>query len=683
MSLGATESSPKRFILDDALVKCDVCCALSKAECDDLYYPCICCLFCSGLCILGSVPHIFLLLPPLPLAACCCRLCYTQSSIIPYVPLPGPSYIRLIVLYPDLAHDSIPHFSLEVVDLNSLDIGYEAVSYCWGNRETRPSPVFLSGFLMYIDDNLKRLLLRLRLQNRRRVLWIDGLCIDQANLDERQQQVGMMQRIYAQAARVLIMLSYVNNANSQRWVESVQYIATTWFRFHESVPDPTSEHQPRASIFHAIVDRSEFDMEAIREMFSNELWTRLWIVQEVASSTRAVVDWAGGCIPWTLVGLVATLIRNNTFLWKMYTSPGHGLRSSPEQKRRCRRAIIGLMNAYFMYRLPSSNFRSSSLCFLNLLLLTRRFNVTEPLDRIYAILGLPSQHTGPERSFIIPNYKLSQEDLYIRVFLQVFNTHESPLRILSAVRHTALPRANFATWVPQWHVPPIRSISGTHRPDETFNASAGGPPDPMLSVTWEQNMRTLTLQGLIIGVVSYSESVIPNSSDDRKNHGLRITSWLDAFASRGDNHVKRLGLTLTAGQDWYGALVQGAAQERHGRCFTRWARGQLWDAEVLRDAPPDNPDEDPAQYDQAVRNVCRGRKLFAASRCGYGLGPDILQPCDVICVLLGGPVPYILRPLGGEMYNFLGECYVSGYMFGEAMADRPHSDLGFDKFVLQ
>lgn len=40
---------------------------------------------------------------------------------------------------------------------------------------------------------------------------------------------------------------------------------------------------------------------------------------------------------------------------------------------------------------------------------------------------------------------------------------------------------------------------------------------------------------------------------------------------------------------------------------------------------------------------------------------------DVVCVVAEGPVPYILRPFGDDTFYFVGECYITGYMFGKAV----------------
>lgn len=67
--------------------------------------------------------------------------------------------------------------------------------------------------------------------------------------------------------------------------------------------------------------------------------------------------------------------------------------------------------------------------------------------------------------------------------------------------------------------------------------------------------------------------------------------------------------------------------------------------------------------------LIRGRQLFTTKAGSLGLGPDIALEGDIIVVLLGGPVPYILRPFdgAGSAYQLVGECYIDGIMHGEAL----------------
>jgi hypothetical protein len=47
---------------------------------------------------------------------------------------------------------------------------------------------------------------RLRHKKKRRILWIDAICIDQSSMDERNQQVELMGDVYSKARRVILWL---------------------------------------------------------------------------------------------------------------------------------------------------------------------------------------------------------------------------------------------------------------------------------------------------------------------------------------------------------------------------------------------------------------------------------------------------------------------------------------------
>ncbi|EMT68770.1 Heterokaryon incompatibility protein 6, OR allele, partial [Fusarium odoratissimum] len=55
-------------------------------------------------------------------------------------------------------------------------------------------------------DNAAAALRRLRWKRKKRVLWIDAICINQADVDEKNTQVPLMQKIYGQGQNVLVWL---------------------------------------------------------------------------------------------------------------------------------------------------------------------------------------------------------------------------------------------------------------------------------------------------------------------------------------------------------------------------------------------------------------------------------------------------------------------------------------------
>jgi len=70
-----------------------------------------------------------------------------------------------------------------------------------------------------------------------------------------------------------------------------------------------------------------------------------------------------------------------------------------------------------------------------------------------------------------------------------------------------------------------------------------------------------------------------------------------------------------------------------------------------------------------------GTRLFTTDNVDaiLGTGPEGLCVGDLVCVLYGGDVPFILHPDGQGHYKLIGECYVSGIMQGEAL------DMGLEE----
>lgn len=63
-----------------------------------------------------------------------------------------------------------------------------------------------------------------------------------------------------------------------------------------------------------------------------------------------------------------------------------------------------------------------------------------------------------------------------------------------------------------------------------------------------------------------------------------------------------------------------------------------------------------------------GKMLFSTKKRYCGLGPVDMKVGDVVVVLYGGRLPFILRPARNYKYNLVGYAYVSGIMDGEAVS---------------
>lgn len=129
------------------------------------------------------------------------------AAVYRYFSLP-PNSIRLLRLQPHLDEHAPVHCQLFEYPL--LDSGkgthlYEALSYVWGSEE-KPRRISTDEGDLYITENLHAALLRLRDRSFERIIWVDAICINQDDIEERNRQVQAMASIYAKASRVIVWL---------------------------------------------------------------------------------------------------------------------------------------------------------------------------------------------------------------------------------------------------------------------------------------------------------------------------------------------------------------------------------------------------------------------------------------------------------------------------------------------
>jgi hypothetical protein len=76
------------------------------------------------------------------------------------------------------------------------------------------------------------------------------------------------------------------------------------------------------------------------------------------------------------------------------------------------------------------------------------------------------------------------------------------------------------------------------------------------------------------------------------------------------------------------------------------------------------------------------RRFFITAGCDMGLAPLSTLVGDTICILFGCTSPLVLRPKEGY-YEVIGETYVNGLMYGEAMASLEQTVFEVQEFELR
>ncbi len=151
---------------------------------------------------------------------------YTMGNLFEYQPLgigPSSRQIRLLKLLPAESLTDVIRcriFQTSLSEKNGGGPAYEALSYVWGSEES-PSSIFLeydqtdvadvaSGpqqtqkpetdrdlwHRLSVTQNLVAALRYIRRTDSERTMWIDAICINQKDMDEKAHRVGQIRDIY-------------------------------------------------------------------------------------------------------------------------------------------------------------------------------------------------------------------------------------------------------------------------------------------------------------------------------------------------------------------------------------------------------------------------------------------------------------------------------------------------------
>lgn len=127
-----------------------------------------------------------------------------SSNVFPYGPLANdPQELRLVLIDPGQSSSPMRCSLKHVVFKDKPP--FEALSYVWGDPKD-VVPIYLEGRIFNVTINLASALQHLRLEDAVRVFWIDAICINQLDMQERAQQVQLMGEIFGTATRTTVWL---------------------------------------------------------------------------------------------------------------------------------------------------------------------------------------------------------------------------------------------------------------------------------------------------------------------------------------------------------------------------------------------------------------------------------------------------------------------------------------------
>ena len=120
-------------------------------------------------------------------------------------------------------------------------------------------------------------------RNAKIAIWIDAVCINQSDLEERSQQVTMMRQIYSKATTVLIWLGEDDHTTASA-LDFIQRTNVQWRDAMDRVEDMSKQlYQRKPHRVIPIINGDALplpcDWSAVETFFAAKWFTRLWVVQ--------------------------------------------------------------------------------------------------------------------------------------------------------------------------------------------------------------------------------------------------------------------------------------------------------------------------------------------------------------------------------------------------------------------
>jgi hypothetical protein len=288
------------------------------------------------------------------------------------------------------------------------------------------------------------------------------------------------------------------------------------------------------------------------------------------------------------------------------------------------------------------------------------------------------------------NYKKTTAQVYIEVAVRAL-TGDSSLITLAAVQHPSLPKAStqgsseskgiagntLPSWVPDWDTWETKILS---EPISTH--CAHGNTSSRLKI--DKSSLVLSVHGIRLDVIEAASMPLKDREFYPVSPGQDLAIellWHNICRKEQfDFEAKYLN-----GESAFFAYVQTLSdgsvttsswdtRNYHDISKTEWlAQGAAYLTMVLGQSDDVSPaiykaaeNGDHLKWSRAANGASKQRKFARTKKGYYVLGPKVLEAGDIVCVLLGGKMPFCLRPLGSK-YLLIGECYVHGLMDGEAM----------------
>jgi hypothetical protein len=572
---------------------------------------------------------------------------------------------------------------------------FEALSYVWGS-DNKTEKIILNGEPFDVTPGLHQALSHMRLEDSPRMLWVDAVCINQANFEERGEQVQLMRDIYQTASSVAVFLGESWNGLD---------LAFGFFEAAAAHPDYHFDFslEPCLTVQGHTAASRELRKNLIR-LLTLPWWRRLWTAQEYVLARRVNFQCGDTILDGKIAQTAYDRLRSheNTCCWDCPVVSQDAefgipllhaffLMDATENARDSSggHQVVGKNTwpATFSasidenFKTPEGRWLSSRpLDFLGGLDLFRSRATSEDRDKIYGLTGLYYRDTVAQ-SFNKPDYNLLVESLFTDLVHTMVRI-TGKLEVLSRARGYCEPRyKTLPSFVPDWTVGYDISIDRSIR---FLGYTATGDTKADWTVIDQATVRTKAI--LLDTITSLGSQTNPGSdmAETFQNWaslvGIKVTDKSfdekDGIFSKDSPFWNAVCGNMVAYRI-FGIKIMGIIdlEERKTEAEERVYNSYLaWYAYVTGMSSGAKTTE--VIDFQSTFDIMTTKKRFAVTRHNrFGFLCGKPQEGDVIALLPGGGEPFILRLVSSATYEVVGVAYLHGIMQGEAFDESKLEDI--------
>lgn len=590
---------------------------------------------------------------------------------------------------------------------------YECLSYVWGAPQFTKT-ININDEEVHITPNLETILRYLRLPSQPRQLWVDAICINQGDHQERSSQVQRMRDIYASCTHDLV---WVGPYEEKDWVELemlergmalMKQIGSFGKEMIHGEVDEDADPDQREDWRKRVRERRlrrrlganstkilRLNYEEGQNLESvlswSPVWERLWVMQEVSCAPELVLVAGTHTLDWSVI---------RSFLGDSQVADAFHAPFSHHEKKLVQVAFSTAQLIEHQRSVVQKMKDGYNSTLLDVLARFKSTTATDPRDKIYGLLGLVSQHD------ITVDYNKTTQQVYTDVAVSLINGSAN-LDILcqSPWSDLAYRMPDLPTWVPDFTCPghPIPLFAQR----SIFKA---GPE------TCSVPCKVLDGAGLVVrGVLIDRVGPILPDTDNVNNYKLE-----HKYSGRNNEPLSREGSRDTVPKEWM-ALYFGDHLQRSESTYVNgepslqafWrtlvadckcypiqrlsaediVEGSAIFGALLRgekaEGIKDLIEKEPGRsiWEMWIRMVVYW--TFTVTRTGfYAMVMCHVQEGDMIVVLDGAKVPVVLREIPGGVsgdaarYQLVSTAYVHGFMDGEGYLWAENGKLKLQEFIV-